>query len=638
MNWPGLFAETTRWTAALARLPLHDALLLIGLLVLGVALLVLTLTRWGQTKPLSKCIALSVFVHILLLVYARGVTLFTTLPAPPVEHVYQVSLLGSPEGTGGGGDGRTPADDARDEGPSEMAASAAPTPELHPPAEMTPEAADRAAGRPSEAPPAPPTDPADRSPARMPEPDRPPESGSAVAPIEPPPGPPEPSPAPPAPSGKADEPQRLAEPPTPDPQAEALADLREQPDPAGMPPPNMLPTQSETASSTRPVSVPLAAGASSGTVAPMAAAAAPAAPLDTSRLPVVYRGRNSEHRPALLQRFGGSAQGESSLQAALDWLAANQEADGRWEPRRFGAGRETRTLGQDRGGAGDDADVGISALAVLAFLGAGETHGQGKHRVTIQHGLEFLLRSQAADGGLAGQARLFARMYCHGMATLALSEAYALTGDDRLRPYVTRAIDCTLRAQDPSGGGWRYQPGDAGDMSQFGWQLMALKSAHLAGLPTSAQTRAGMIRFLNSCSAGKQRGLASYRPQSAPTRTMTAEALTCRLFLELQRNDAATDEAVAFLLQETPEHGEVNLYYWYYATLALFQLQGPAWDAWNAALQRRLLATQETSGTDAGSWPADPVWGGYGGRVYSTALAALCLEVYYRYLPLYGPQ
>jgi hypothetical protein len=320
----------------------------------------------------------------------------------------------------------------------------------------------------------------------------------------------------------------------------------------------------------------------------------------------------------------------------LDWLAAHQSPDGRWDPSQFDAGRETRTLGQDRGGAGGDAETGITALAVLAFLGAGETHLTGRHRAAVQRGLEFLARSRTPDGCLAGPARLFARMYCHGMATLAISEAYAMSGDVRLKPYIEQAIAYTVRAQDPIGGGWRYQPGDAGDMSQFGWQLMAVKSAQLAGLPIPAQTRAGMIRFLHSCAAGPQGGLASYRPHGAPTRTMTAEALTCRLFLELERDPAATAEALGFVLQETPQAGEMNLYYWYYATLALFQLQGPAWDEWNTTLQRRLLATQVTAGDLAGSWPPDSVWGGYGGRVYSTALAALCLEVYYRYLPMYG--
>jgi hypothetical protein len=274
-------------------------------------------------------------------------------------------------------------------------------------------------------------------------------------------------------------------------------------------------------------------------------------------------------------------------------------------------------------------------LALLALLGGGHTHLDGQHRESVQHGLEFLVRNQAADGNLAGSARLYARMYCHGMATLALGEAYAMTGDLRLRPYVERAAAYTIGAQHPVDGGWRYQPGDQGDMSQFGWQVMALRSTELAGLPLPGRTRAGMIRFLNSVQTGRYRGLASYRPRTRPTRTMTAEALACRLFLELDLNDEATGEAIQFLLQETPQSGEMNLYYWYYATLAVFQIGGEAWEVWNAALQQRLLASQETGGSLAGSWPTDTVWGGYGGRVYTTAMAALCLEVYYRHLPIY---
>jgi hypothetical protein len=93
---------------------------------------------------------------------------------------------------------------------------------------------------------------------------------------------------------------------------------------------------------------------------------------------------------------------------------------------------------------------------------------------------------------------------------------------------------------------------------------------------------------------------------------------------------------VAFIMQELPKDGQANLYYWYYATLSLFQLQGDDWQSWNAALQEQLLRRQRTDGNLAGSWDADTVWGGYGGRVYTTALAAMCLEVYYRYLPILG--
>jgi hypothetical protein len=226
-------------------------------------------------------------------------------------------------------------------------------------------------------------------------------------------------------------------------------------------------------------------------------------------------------------------------------------------------------------------------------------------------------------------------MYCHGMASLAMSEAYLLTGDYRLKPPVERATQYTVNAQHRGSGGWRYQPGDLGDMSQFGWQVMALLSAEMAGIPIPSTTRDGMLRFLQSASSGTHGGLASYRPRERPSRSMTAEALACRLFLALADDEAAIQEAAAFVSEEMPDSGQANLYYWYYATLALFQLQGDQWRRWNAALQERLLNSQRTDGDWAGSWDTNTVWGGYGGRVYTTAMAALSLEVYYRYLPLY---
>ena len=98
---------------------------------------------------------------------------------------------------------------------------------------------------------------------------------------------------------------------------------------------------------------------------------------------------------------------------------------------------------------------------------------------------------------------------------------------------------------------------------------------------------------------------------------------------------AALREAIDSLLAEPPSTAQVNLYYWYYATLALHRAQhvtpeaGAAWRRWNDALTRTLLATQNKDG----SWPETCIWAGYGGRVFTTALGAMCLEVYYRYVP-----
>jgi len=269
------------------------------------------------------------------------------------------------------------------------------------------------------------------------------------------------------------------------------------------------------------------------------------------------------------------------------------------------------------------------------MLGAGHTHRRGDYKASVNRGLDFLIASQHPNGNLGGSAEPFAFMYCHGMATLALSEALAMTGDEKLREPVRQAVAYTLYAQNRTTGGWRYRPGDTGDLSQMGWQMLALKSAELGGIEIPAESKAGMVRFVQAASSGSHGGLAAYRPGEQVSRTMTAEALLCRQFLGMPRAHPAGDEAGDFLLGELPGAGERNFYYWYYGTLSMYQLQGDHWRQWNQALTRQLVDSQTADGDLAGSWEANDVWGSYGGRIYSTALATLCLEVYYRYLPLY---
>ena len=353
------------------------------------------------------------------------------------------------------------------------------------------------------------------------------------------------------------------------------------------------------------------------------------------QLPPVYKLRMAPDRSRVAQRHGATPETEAAVRAALKWLADNQAPDGRWDARSHGAGRASQVAGRDRGRAGIDADTGMTGLALLAFLAAGHTHQQGLYQSNVRRGLEFLLDSQGSDGNLGGRAAVYSFMYCHAMATFALSEAYGMTADRSLHKPVSRAVEYIIAAQDPSQGGWRYKPREPGDTSQLGWQLMALKSAELAGIPTPQGTRQRATRFLKSVSSGHQGGLASYRPGEKVSRAMTAEALVCRQFMGSTIDDATAREAGDYLLGEMPGDATPNLYYWYYATLGLYQLQGLHWQQWNEALRTTLLESQVTAGTLAGTWDPNTVWGGYGGRVYSTALAALCLEVYYRFLPLY---
>ena len=365
----------------------------------------------------------------------------------------------------------------------------------------------------------------------------------------------------------------------------------------------------------------------------------PAGP--TAAVPALYASRVGGQKAAAAAARGGSLETERAVQAALAWLAGAQAADGRWSVVEHGGGVERSVHGHDRRGAGAKSDHGVTGLAVLAFLGAGQTHRDGPHADAVARGLRFLVERQRADGSLAGDAEFFAALYCHGMATLALGEACALTQDPMLKPAFERAVRHTLAMQHPTTGGWRYAAGDRGDTSQLGWQVMVLATARQVGLTAGIEAAEGRARtFLQSVSSGRAGGLASYRPGERPSVAMTAEALLCRLFLGLPVEHAAVQEALASLAASPPDAIQPNAYTWYYATLASFHAGGPQWDAWNGRLVAALLPMQRraSSGALAGSWDPDPVWGGHGGRVYSTALSAMTLEVYYRHAPVHERQ
>src|SRR5262249_6206342 len=345
-------------------------------------------------------------------------------------------------------------------------------------------------------------------------------------------------------------------------------------------------------------------------------------------------------------RAGASPASEQAVERALDWLARHQDADGRWD----GA-----TAKYDDGAAvkGDDdytihcppgepcfgeciyweADTALTGLALLAFLGSGYTQADGKYAETVGRGIDFLLLQQKPDGDLRGRSRAVG-MYCHAMAALALCEAYALTSDERLRDPVERAINYLIGARARDGLAWRYDRGfSTGDTSILGWVVMALKSAKVVGIPGPDTVRAGTLTWLKKVAGGAEQGLARYQPQDPVPPTMTAEAWVCRQFLGAGGPGAASTEAADYLLAHGPKRDPYNLYYWYYGTLAMYQHGGNAWSRWNEQVRDQLVRQQRDSGHAAGSWDPDrDLYGSRGGRVYSTALAALTLEVYYRYL------
>jgi len=212
-----------------------------------------------------------------------------------------------------------------------------------------------------------------------------------------------------------------------------------------------------------------------------------------------------------------------------------------------------------------------------------------------------------------------------------------MSGDERLREPLRRAVAFTIAAQHPVTGGWRYEAGDQGDTSQFGWQVMALVSARTAGVEAPPETWRRAELWLSRVALGRHGGLACYVPeQPRATPSMTAEAAVGHLFLRGGLQPDARREASQMIARHGPSwSGQLDLYYTYYATLAMYLSQDEGWPAWNQQVIGALLPGQRKQGPLAGSWDTDSRWASVGGRVYTTALACLCLETYYRYLPSY---
>jgi len=385
--------------------------------------------------------------------------------------------------------------------------------------------------------------------------------------------------------------------------------------------------------------------------------------VDQSRIPSTYQLRGDANRERALLKYGGSTESEEAVDLSLKWLASTQNPRGYWDASDAGAGRVgIDEDGIDRKYAGREADTGITALAVLAFLGKQNTIDQGEYSAEVTKALRWLTQQQknldwrawgsvgSSDGYLGGNASEYSGMYCHAMATFAIAEAYAMSRDNIeaqwLRPPLQKAVQFIINTQIDDGG-WRYIKGQTyGDTSIFGWQLMALKSAEAAGIQVPFETKNRLINFLNNRRLGRQGGLAGYRYLRSkdnsdrdlidpPSPAMTAEALFCRQMLGIANDSSANKEATTYLLDNRPRRTTMNLYYWYYGTLSMFQHGGKEWDQWNSSMRDLLVTEQRKSGPLAGSWDPRGAWGGYGGRVYSTSIATLSLEVYYRYLPLY---
>ncbi len=344
--------------------------------------------------------------------------------------------------------------------------------------------------------------------------------------------------------------------------------------------------------------------------------------------------RRPDVRREAVRKLGGNDASEQAVERGLKWLADHQFAAGNWSIHELNC-KDHNCLGH----GSFEADTAATGLSLLAFLGAGHSHRSGEYQDEVDRGLKWLVQRQKADGDLFVEGSELVWLYSHGMAAIALCEAYGMTKDPTLKDPAQRSLDFIVAAQHPEFGAWRYRPRFESDTSVSGWQLMALKSGQMAGLVVPKSAYDGVSRWLNSVEGKSSPGRFAYHPTQSDSLAMTAEGLLMRQYLGAGRSDTSLVAGANYLKQYLPRLEERDTYYWYYATQVMFHMQGEHWSEWNAKIRDLLVETQEKGSGTAGSWapgtPTKSKWGEAGGRHYLTCLNLLMLEVYYRHLPLY---
>lgn len=342
---------------------------------------------------------------------------------------------------------------------------------------------------------------------------------------------------------------------------------------------------------------------------------------DNVGLQALFTLRQGDTRRKHIELLGGSEATEKAVSQGLEWLAKNQLEDGPWDLRKHQGSTKSNTAG--------------TGLGVLPFLAAGYTHNiDGKYKETVAKAVAWLLANQEESGELRGKGDS-QRMYSHGIAAIALCEAFAMSQDEALKEPAQKALNFIVASQHKPSGGWRYNPNEKADTSVVGWQMMALKSGEMAGLQVPSSSYELVKKWLASVENQKGPGTFGYTDRN-PRPSMTAEGLLCLQFMGTRRDDPRMLNGANYLLRSLPQKQQtLTSYYWYYATQAMYHMQGDYWETWNEKTKTVLIETQEQSGGNAGSWRPIDNWEKSGGRVYATSIKLLMLEVYYRHLPLY---
>ena len=348
----------------------------------------------------------------------------------------------------------------------------------------------------------------------------------------------------------------------------------------------------------------------------------------TKGLPGTMGGRaGGTARMAAMQKFSGKEKSEIAVMKGLRWLQKTQNENGSWS---------------------DQHKPSMTGLAMLCFLGHGETPESAEFGETVKKGLDWLLekgtefegRMSLTKEGFPSQPAV----YEHAIATYAMAEYYTMTKDERFAEVVKQAMTHIVQGQAPDGGWqYKYEKGPNSDTSVSGWQIQALKAGHLTGLGIPGVDQALDKAMLNLERVQQDNGNYGYKTRDRGNNpSLAGVGALCAYFWKQDKNSKLVKDAIEFLLKQADgDHpvkykgDKADLYAWYYNTQACLMFGGSAWSKWNRMFQDEIADAQSPDG----SWPPT---GGKGHRendpdlmsqTYRTTLCILMLEVFYRYMP-----
>jgi len=299
------------------------------------------------------------------------------------------------------------------------------------------------------------------------------------------------------------------------------------------------------------------------------------------------------------------AETKKAVNSALKFLAKEQAPDGSW--------------------GNNNAIVGF---VLLAFMSNGHVPNQGEYGKAVDKGVKYLLSSARDDGYLVGSKG--GNMYCHGMAALALTQVYGMTGDEEVKKVTKKAIELIIKTQNNEGG-WRYDPSPTGaDISVTIMQVMALRGAKDAGLSVPDPIMNAAFKYIGKCRNIRDGGY-KYQPYSNGSGFARTAAGVCVLHLCGEYEGDDIKKAVEYIERLGDDAG----YYWYghyYAAHAFNQVGGEVWERYYKRMRDRLLATGYQK--PGGEWYDGRREAAYG-PCYQTAIAVLILSVPTHYLPIY---